>query len=60
MTYQFAEKLDNTVKSNRKPQDASAILIKALAEIGVTAEIKGLIHGPRVSAQASSTPTPRS
>lgn len=32
-----------------KPQDASAILIKALAEIGVTAEIKGLIHGPRVS-----------
>lgn len=32
-----------------KPQDASAILVKALAEIGVTAEIKGLIHGPRVS-----------
>lgn len=32
-----------------KPQDASATLIKALAEIGVTAEIKGLIHGPRVS-----------
>ncbi len=32
-----------------KPQDASAVLIKALAEIGVTAEIKGLIHGPRVS-----------
>lgn len=32
-----------------KPQDASAILLKSLAEIGVTAEIKGLIHGPRVS-----------
>ncbi|MFS2034781.1 FtsK/SpoIIIE domain-containing protein [Polaromonas sp. CT11-55] len=32
-----------------KPQDASAILIKALAEIGVAAEIKGLTHGPRVS-----------
>jgi S-DNA-T family DNA segregation ATPase FtsK/SpoIIIE len=32
-----------------KPQDASAVLVKALAEIGVSAEIKGLIHGPRVS-----------
>jgi DNA segregation ATPase FtsK/SpoIIIE, S-DNA-T family len=32
-----------------KPVDASAVLISALAEIGVTAEIKGLIHGPRVS-----------
>lgn len=32
-----------------KPQDASTVLIKALSEIGVTAEIKGLIHGPRVS-----------
>ncbi|MES2283404.1 MAG: DNA translocase FtsK [Pseudomonadota bacterium] len=32
-----------------KPQDASSILIKALAEIGVSAEIKGLVHGPRVS-----------
>lgn len=32
-----------------KPIDASVNLIKALAEIGVTAEIKGLIHGPRVS-----------
>jgi DNA segregation ATPase FtsK/SpoIIIE, S-DNA-T family len=32
-----------------KPVDASTVLISALAEIGVTAEIKGLIHGPRVS-----------
>lgn len=32
-----------------KPQDASAVLITALAEIGVSAEIKGLVHGPRVS-----------
>lgn len=32
-----------------KPQDASSTLIKALSEIGVVAEIKGLIHGPRVS-----------
>lgn len=32
-----------------KPQDISTTLIKALSEIGVTAEIKGLIHGPRVS-----------
>lgn len=32
-----------------KPQDASATLIAALSEIGVTAEIKGLVHGPRVS-----------
>lgn len=32
-----------------KPQDASAILLKSLADIGVVAEIKGLIHGPRVT-----------
>lgn len=35
--------------SVEKPQDASGVLIKALSDIGVTAEIKGLIHGPRVS-----------
>lgn len=32
-----------------KPQDNSALLLKALADIGVTVEIKGLIHGPRVT-----------
>lgn len=31
------------------PQDVSAAVIKALAAIGVTAEIKGLQHGPRIS-----------
>lgn len=35
--------------NTEKPQDASALLIRALAEIGVAVEIKGLIHGPRVS-----------
>ena len=32
-----------------KPQDNSALLLKALADIGVAVEIKGLIHGPRVT-----------
>ena len=32
-----------------KPQDTSAVLLSALTEIGVNAEIKGLIHGPRIS-----------
>lgn len=32
-----------------KPQDNSALLLKALADIGVTVEIKGFIHGPRVT-----------
>ena len=31
------------------PQDASAAVIKALAAIGVTAEIRELKHGPRIS-----------
>ena len=31
------------------PQDVSTALIKALAAIGVKAEIKGLKHGPRIS-----------
>lgn len=41
--------LKGAAVSQEKPQDASAILLKSLAEIGVTAEIKGLIHGPRVT-----------
>jgi S-DNA-T family DNA segregation ATPase FtsK/SpoIIIE len=32
-----------------KPQDVSAKLVKALADIGVSAEMKGLMHGPRVT-----------
>lgn len=32
-----------------KPQDNSAQLLKSLADIGVSVEIKGLIHGPRVT-----------
>jgi DNA segregation ATPase FtsK/SpoIIIE, S-DNA-T family len=38
-----------TLLNVEKAVDASELLIKALAEIGVTAEVKGLIHGPRVS-----------
>lgn len=32
-----------------KPTDISAALVKALAEIGVTAEVRGFTHGPRVT-----------
>jgi S-DNA-T family DNA segregation ATPase FtsK/SpoIIIE len=32
-----------------KPADISAALVKALAEIGVTAEVRGFTHGPRVT-----------
>ncbi|MDZ4252408.1 MAG: FtsK/SpoIIIE domain-containing protein [Sulfuritalea sp.] len=32
-----------------KPEDVSKLLLKALADIGVSAEIRGLIHGPRVT-----------
>jgi S-DNA-T family DNA segregation ATPase FtsK/SpoIIIE len=32
-----------------KPQDISPQLLKSLADIGVSAEIKGLVHGPRVT-----------
>ena len=41
-------KTDSTL-AVEKPQDNSALLVKALADIGVTAEIKGFIHGPRVT-----------
>ena len=32
-----------------KPEDVSSQLVKALSDIGVTAQVKGLIHGPRVT-----------
>ena len=32
-----------------KPEDVSALIVKALTDIGVSAEVKGLIHGPRVT-----------
>lgn len=32
-----------------KPTDISAALVRALAEIGVTAEVRGFTHGPRVT-----------
>lgn len=32
-----------------KPHDMSSQLVKALADIGVSAEVRGLIHGPRVT-----------
>ncbi|MGE0876483.1 MAG: DNA translocase FtsK [Burkholderiales bacterium] len=31
------------------PQDLSAQLVRVLADIGVTAEVKGLVHGPRIT-----------
>lgn len=44
---------NNSEKSEKviadKPSDLSGALVKALAEIGVTAEVKGLTHGPRVT-----------
>jgi S-DNA-T family DNA segregation ATPase FtsK/SpoIIIE len=43
-----AGKAEDTVKVE-KPQDVSATLVKALADIGVAAEVKGLSHGPRVT-----------
>ena len=35
--------------TTEKPIDKTTELIKAMADIGVVAEVKGLIHGPRVS-----------
>ena len=35
--------------SIEKPADVSEQLVKALSDIGVTAEIKGLTHGPRIT-----------
>lgn len=35
--------------TSEKPEDVSSLLVKALSDIGVAAEIKGLIHGPRVT-----------
>lgn len=32
-----------------EPEDVSRLLLKALADIGVNAEIKGFVHGPRVT-----------
>lgn len=33
----------------QKPADISVALVKALAEIGVTAEVRGFTHGPRIT-----------
>ncbi|MGK5007204.1 DNA translocase FtsK [Janthinobacterium sp. LB2P70] len=38
-----------SLMSNETAQDLSKILIKGLSDIGISAEIKGLIHGPRVT-----------
>lgn len=34
---------------SEKPQDMSALVVKALADIGVKAEVRGHVHGPRVT-----------
>jgi S-DNA-T family DNA segregation ATPase FtsK/SpoIIIE len=36
-------------KNVEKPEDLSNQLIKAMADIGVSGEIKGVLHGPRVT-----------
>jgi len=40
---------DSDAKTIEKPAEISSALVKALAEIGVTAEVRGFIHGPRVT-----------
>jgi len=40
---------DERSSTAAKPQDVSSQLVKSLADIGVTAEVKGFIHGPRVT-----------
>lgn len=40
---------NDPISKIEKPQDSSAQLLKALADIGVAVEIKGLVHGPRVT-----------
>lgn len=45
---QAATKKSETATAE-KPTDISAALVKALAEIGVTAEVRGFTHGPRVT-----------
>jgi len=42
-------KIENTPTTPEKPQDGSTQLCKALADIGVTAEVKGFSHGPRIT-----------
>lgn len=44
---QVGQKVETPRAEN--PQDISAQLVKALGDIGVQAEIKGFIHGPRVT-----------
>lgn len=45
---QVDAKKPNTTATD-KPTDISTGLVKALAEIGVTAEVRGFTHGPRVT-----------
>lgn len=42
-------KTSSTTKPTEKPTDISSALVKALAEIGVAAEVRGFVHGPRVT-----------
>ena len=47
-TPQLATKKSETSTVD-KPTDISAALVKALAEIGVAADVRGFTHGPRVT-----------
>lgn len=40
---------DERVREAEKPHDISAQLVKAMADIGVQAEVKSFVHGPRVT-----------
>lgn len=42
-------KAEDARTKDEKPQDVSTSLVKALADIGVTAEVKGHTHGPRIT-----------
>jgi len=42
-------KVEPAAAKTEKPKDVSAQLVKAMADIGVTAEVKGFTHGPRIT-----------
>jgi len=42
-------KVRDDIGSEKKPEDASANLVKALNELGIKVQIKDAIHGPRIT-----------
>jgi S-DNA-T family DNA segregation ATPase FtsK/SpoIIIE len=43
------DKAGDKARQPQVPQDMSGLLVKALADIGVTADIRGFTHGPRIT-----------